>query len=106
MTTQIFRIPFLNIQQRFDIDLSGVLYKIENVYNTQNETWEINLYDGNTGDPIILSLPLVTGTDLLSQYKYLGIPGKLFCYTDGDEFARPTLDDLGTEANLYYIVDV
>jgi hypothetical protein len=43
---------------------------------------------------------------LLEQFKHVGIPGKLLVYTDGDEFAPPTLENLGQEANLYYVAEV
>jgi hypothetical protein len=51
-------------------------------------------------------MPLVTGIDLLRQYRYLGIPGSMIVYTDGDPDAPPTLENLGNESNLYYVVDV
>lgn len=48
----------------------------------------------------------MSGADLLAQHEYIGIPGQLIVYTDGDEFSPPTLSNLGQEANLYYLVDI
>lgn len=103
MAEQIFTIPLANVPQRFAIDLSGKSYIMESVWNTINSAWEISLFDGDTEEPIFESLPLVTGVDLLAQYGYLQIGGSLVCYTDGDEFAPPTLENIGQEANLYYV---
>ncbi|MBM4311869.1 MAG: hypothetical protein FJ119_13110 [Deltaproteobacteria bacterium] len=63
------------------------------------------MLDAATETPLILNMPIVTGADLLRQFRYLGIPGSLISYTQGDENAPATLDNLGADANLYYIVD-
>ena len=104
MAQQIFTIPLSNVPQRFAIDLNAKSYIMESVWNGVNEVWEISLFDANTEESIFESLPLVTGVDLLLQYGYHQIGGSLFCYTDGNEFAPPTLDNLGQEANLYYVI--
>ncbi len=53
-----------------------------------------------------MNIPLVTGTDLLGQYEYVGLNGQLFVYTDGNADNVPTLDNLGIESNLFYLTDV
>jgi hypothetical protein len=68
-------------------------------------SWLISLSDVDTGVMLFDSMPLVTGTDLLAQYEHLGIPGSLIVYTDGDELAPPTEDNLGVECNLYYAAE-
>lgn len=50
-------------------------------------------------------IPLVTGADLLAQYKHLSIGGQLFVQTDGDPEAVPTYASLGATAGLYWIPD-
>jgi len=67
--------------------------------------WTLDIFDETTSQPLIVNLPLVAGANLLEQFGHIGIPGKLLVYTDGDEFTPPTLDNLGQEANLYYLVD-
>lgn len=105
MAAQVFRIPLTNIPQEFNISLSDRFFTFKNVWNDASKTWEINIFDSETTEVLISSLPLVTNNNLLEQYEYLGIPGKLICFTDGDEFSPPTLDNLGKESNLYYIID-
>lgn len=100
-----FKIPFTNTPQRFAISLAGKDYILQNVWNGENESWEITMLDGDTEEPIFASMPLVTGTDLLRQYEYLGIGGALYVYTDGDDTAVPTLANLGVESNLYFWVE-
>lgn len=102
---QLFVIPLTNVPQRFTIELSGVAYIIVCKWNGEMPAWTLDIFDEVTRQPLIANLPLVAGVNLLTQFEHIGIPGKLFVYTDGDEFAPPTLDNLGQEANLYYLVD-
>ena len=106
MAEQLFKIPLDNIPQRFAIELAGRSLIAGSRWNDEAQAWMLDFYDEQTNEPLIISLPLVVGADLLSQHEYIGIPGQLIAYTDGDEFAPPTLDNLGQEANLYYLVDV
>jgi hypothetical protein len=72
----------------------------------------LDIYDSNW-DPIVMGTPLVTGTDLLGQFGYLGI-GKsgaswvqLVVMTiavghSPDEV--PTFQDLGVDGHLYEVI--
>lgn len=106
MAEQLFKIPLDNTPQRFAIELAGQSLVIVSQWNDEMPAWTIDIIDGATEQPLIMCLPLVSGVDLLAQHEYIGIPGQLIVYTDGDEFAPPTLENLGQEANLYYLVDV
>lgn len=106
MAEQLFKIPLTNVPQRFAIELAGLSLVIVSRWNEEAPAWMLDFYDEATAAPLIVSLPLVSGADLLAQHQHLGIPGQLIVYTDGDEFAPPTLENLGQEANLYYLVDV
>lgn len=105
MAVNAFKIPLVNIPQRFAIDLAGKSYIVLCRYNTEMENWLLSMQDGDTEQDIFDSMPLVTGVDLLAQYAYLGIPGSLIVYTDGNEFTPPTEKNLGVECNLYYVVE-
>lgn len=100
----LFRIPFANIPQRFAIELTGTTYTLENRWNGMNEggCWEIDVYDENES-PIVMGIPLVTGSDLFEQFEYLGLPSPVIVFTDGDETAIPTLDNLGGDANVWLV---
>lgn len=106
MAEQLFKIPLDNTPQRFAIELAGQSLVIVSQWNGEMPAWTIDIIDGATEQPLIMCLPLVSGVDLLAQHEYIGIPGQLIIYTDGDEFAPPTLENLGQEANLYYLVDI
>jgi hypothetical protein len=106
MAETTFRIPLTNEPQSFAITLVEKAYQFRCQYNPEIQTWALDIYDGITQEPILLCMPLVTGIDLLRQYRYLGIPGSMIVYTDGDPDAPPTLENLGNESNLYYVVDV
>ncbi len=103
---EIFVIPLINVPQRFTIELSGVAYIITCKWNPEAPAWVLDIADEATTTTLLTNLPLVAGADLLEQFGHVGIPGKLLVYTDGDEFAPPTLENLGQEANLYYVANV
>lgn len=105
MSEQVFTIPLTNIPQRFAIALGGRQLDLVSKWS-EHSGWLLDFYDGVTDEALIAGIPLVAGADLLEQYEYIGIPGQLMVYTDGDQFADPTETNLGGEANLYYIVDV
>jgi hypothetical protein len=103
---EIFVIPLTNVPQRFTIELSGVAYIITCKWNPEAPAWVLDFADEAANLVLLTNVPLVAGADLLEQFKHVGIPGKLLVYTDGDEFAPPTLENLGQEANLYYVAEV
>ena len=105
MAEQVFKIPLTNRPQQFEIELSGRSLLMTSKWNGQQSAWEISIADSITNEPLVVCLPLVAGIDLLKQSEHIGIHGKLVCYTDGDQFAPPTLGNLGQEAALYYLVD-
>jgi hypothetical protein len=100
---ETFLIPLLNIPQDFTITLSNKELRIVSKWNSANEGgWVLDIYDAETNLPIVVCIPMVAGADLLEQYEYLGLNGRLVVFTDGDEMAVPTIDNLGTESNLYF----
>jgi hypothetical protein len=105
MAEQTFRIPLINEPQRFNISLNEVEYTMISRYNPEMPNWMICMINAITQEPIFTCLPLVTGVDLLSQFRHTGITGSLIVYTDGNGGAIPTLENLGLESNLYYLVD-
>lgn len=86
--------------------MAGVEYILTCKWNDAGEGgWVLDIADGLTNEPIAANIPLVAGADLLSGLEYLGIDGKLFVQTDGDQEAVPTLTNLGIESNLYFITE-
>lgn len=104
---ETFLIPLLNVPQDFTIAMGGRELRIVSKYNAALEGgWVLDIYDSETNEPIVMNVPMVTGADLLAQYEYLGLNGEMYVYTDGDETAVPTLENLGIESNLYFRTEV
>ncbi|MNO26506.1 hypothetical protein D3C76_163600 [compost metagenome] len=105
MAETLFLVPLENIPQDFNMVVAGNQVRIVCKWN-EFSGWLIDLYDSVTQEPLIMAIPLVTGCDLLEQFRYVGVTSNAIVYTDGDQYAVPTLDNLGNESNLYLLVDV
>lgn len=104
---QTFLIPLLNVPQDFNITLADRNLRLVSKWNDADEAgWVLDVYDGETNAALIMNVPMITGADLLEQYEYVGLNGKLIVFTDGDELAVPTLENLGTESNLYFQTEI
>lgn len=94
------RIPMANIPQYFSISLGGNNYNMVCKWN-ERIGWVLDISDVNNVN-IVLGIPLATGRDLLEPYASLNFGGSLYALTDGN-FNAPTLNNLGTDANLYFV---
>ena len=110
MTQQIYTIPLVNTPQTFNITLAGVLYNLTCRWNSAVDLngnslagWTLDIADGVLNTPILMNIPLTTGKDLLAPYKYMNFGGTLGVYTNGDENAVPTYENLGVDCNLYFV---
>lgn len=102
MTVTYYEIPLDANNQLFSVTLAGKLYQMQLIYrNTTEGGWFLDIFDAS-GNPLIYGISLVTGVDLLSPYPDAGIGGSLYVATDGDPFAVPTYDNLGTNSHLYF----
>lgn len=99
----VLEIPLSAQAQTFQITLSGRAYRLAVTWR-EPYGWFLDIARVD-GTALINGIPLVTGVDLLVQYAYLGIAGKLVVLSDGDPFAAPTFANLGTQAHLYYVTD-
>jgi hypothetical protein len=63
-------------------------------------TWTLDIEEPEKAAPIVMGIPLVTGCDLLEQYSYLEFSGEL--WVEGE--LPPTLENLGSEVELVFIV--
>lgn len=104
MAVQFFDVPMKPIPQRFTVELGGRPLAIVSRWNDVAALWFVDLYDGNTLAPLILSMPLVTGADLLAQYRHVGLAGSLVAFTDGSPNDPPTFANLGSDGCLVYAV--
>jgi hypothetical protein len=99
-----FELPLTPIAQSFFIQLAGTTYKMSLRWNTPASCWVFDLADADEV-PILNGVPIITGTDLLGQYAYLGISGGLVALTEGNPDAVPTFQNLGSGGNLYFVPD-
>lgn len=105
MALSAFEIPLQATNQRFSISLDGVVYVMSVVYRDDVEGgWVLDIYDANE-NPLVLGLMLVTGADLLGQYRYLGFAGSLIVRNDDGSEEAPTFSNLGNLSRLYWVPD-
>lgn len=104
MAYRVLRIPINARPQIFTIMLSGVLYTIRLYWLVPAECWVIDIMD-SIRNPLVCGIPLITGTDLIGQFEYVGIPGQLLVVSD--QLPPETVPDfthLGITGKVYYII--
>ena len=100
-----FRIPLAPNPQIFTIQLSGIDYRIRLAYRNAPEAgWVMDILDINE-NPIVNGIPLITGANLLDQYRHLGFLGRMWVQTGSDPDAPPTFINLGLDAQIYWVTD-
>lgn len=102
MSFTLFEIPLNPQAQSFRVSLAGVQYTLTLTWRTDVQGgWVLDIGDAQN-NPLIQGIALVTGADLLAQYAYVGIKGKLIVQSDGQNLA-PTYAGLGTTSKLYFV---
>jgi hypothetical protein len=97
-----YEIPLDSTPQKFTIELGGVLFNLRLRYcYTPMGGWIMDIMDQSDA-PYICGIPLVTGCDLLEQYRYIGIGGSLYVSTDHDPSVPPQYNNLGITSHLYW----
>lgn len=99
----IFKIPFVNTNQKFNITLSGKNLIVTCNWNQELPAWVVSIQDAATQEYLISGVALVTGANLFSQFYYTGVRNVLVAYTNGDPGEIPTFDSLGNESQVLYI---
>lgn len=99
--TQAYEIPLRPEAQRFTIAINGAVYGLRLIYaDIEEGGWLLDIADAD-GNPLVASIPLVTGADLLEPYAHLGIGAKLYIVTDGAPYLPPSYAALGATSRLY-----
>ncbi len=99
-----YKIPLSAEPQLFTIQLGATTYWLTFYWSVTAACWMLDIADADKV-PMIEGIPVVTGLDLLMQYRYLGFAGKLIVQTDFDTLAIPTFENLGTTGNVYFVVE-
>lgn len=104
MNNIIFEVPLTATPQLFLISLVGKQYYFRVWWNDAISTWILDILLSDK-TPLINGIPLITGTDLLGQYEYLGIGGGLFVCSDTESpDDLPTFQNLGIDSKLYFYI--
>lgn len=91
--------------QRFKAALGDTAYNFRLTWDdAQGGCWIMDIGDVD-GAVIVAGIPLVSGTDLLAQYRHLGFEGSLVVTTDRGAGEVPTFDGLGVTSRLLFVPD-
>lgn len=102
MKTSFYTIPLRPESQSFGITLAGKEYRLTvRWFDAAEAGWTLDIEEPDKAAPIIMGIPLVTGCDLLEQYAYMEFGGEL--WVEGE--LPPTLENLGSEVELVFIVE-
>lgn len=102
----VYEIPLSASAETFSVTLDGTEYRFTTTYADATEgAWLLDIADASD-NALVSGVPLVTGADLLGQYRHLGFTGSLVCYGLGDETeSAPDADNLGDAVKLYFVKD-
>lgn len=100
----IYTVPLRDGPQTLTIALSGVVYNIRVRYCARVDLWVLDIADTD-GVMLVRDIPMVTGSDLLKQYRHLGFGGALVARNAAaDDDSPPGFDDL--DGALLYVTGV
>lgn len=98
-----YEIPLTPEPQTFAIELGGVSRRMRFYWCKDAQCWCFDIQD-QRGVDLLTGVPVVTGTDLLGQYAYMGLGGSIVAQTDHQPDAVPTFANLGTSGRVYFVV--
>ncbi|TXE22173.1 phage baseplate plug family protein [Serratia ureilytica] len=99
---KIQEIPLTADNQKFAITIMDTLYNLRLLW--RGNCWVLDLYN-SSGAPLVQSVPLISGTDLLEQYQHLQLGFALAVACDTPHQEYPTQDDLGKTSHLYLVTE-
>ena len=101
----IYYVPLRDGPQSLSVALSGVVYQLRVRYCARVDLWVLDIADAD-GVSMVRNIPMVTGSDLLAQYRHLGFKGALVAQNpnDAEGDSPPGFNDL--EGALLYVTGV
>lgn len=101
MSTTYYEVPLSPTPQIFITAIVGVIYQLSFRWVEGSQGgWVMDMAKAD-GTPLLGSLPLTTGCNLLEQHEHLGIGAALFISTAGNKTALPTFENLGKLSHLW-----
>lgn len=98
----ISEIPLSPENQQFSISLAG--QSLQMAVTWRAVFWCLDIMD-SSGAALIKGIPLITGADLLAQYRHLGLGFSLYVGCDNPANENPTEYDLGINSHLYVVTE-
>jgi hypothetical protein len=98
----IYNLPVTNQNQTFQVTLNNVTYTLKLLWNQFANCWMLDINDVNN-NPLLNSIPLLAGRDLLKQFNYKNIGGYLITYNSSNPLIPPGYSDLGATSFLQFI---
>lgn len=100
-----YEIPLTPDPQRFTVTLSGMDYRMTVQYRDAGGVgWVLDIADPSN-QLLVSGIPLVTGVDLLAQYRHLEFGGRLWVQGAGNPDDVPTFEDLGIGSHVFWVTD-
>jgi hypothetical protein len=104
-TYTVYEVPFTNRPQVLSTRLAGNRYSMKLIWNVYTDCWIVDIYT-EEGIALLCGMAIVTGADLLAQFRYLEIGGQLFATTDHTRGNMPpTFTDLGITGHVFFLPD-
>jgi hypothetical protein len=101
----VYEVPARAGSPSFEVvSLGGIRYQLAFSWCEPLGVWIIDIAD-RQGSPIVSGMPMVTGSDILAQYRHLNFGGMLISESDFDWRVPPTFTNLGPGrlGHLYWI---
>lgn len=93
----ISKIPLLSTNQKFNVKLGGITYKLQIIY--RGSKWILDLMD-TAENYLIAGIPMVMGDNLFAQHQHI-IKGSLYVINNNENETQAFID-LGRNINLYW----
>lgn len=103
MTLRFYEVPLSARSQRTSITLLNTTYQLAITWRDAISHWVLDMSDGQ-GSPVLQGIPLIAGTNLLGQFKHLGIGAGLLVMLDNGTDETVTYPGLGSSAHVRFVV--
>lgn len=93
--------PYQSFITTIPVDGKNLKLKLGISYNSAGEYWTMSITDPSTGNLILDGIPLLTGgypaSDLLGQFRYLGLGSASIVNVGNGSIDSPDSTSLGTD---------
>lgn len=94
--------PDQNFTCTIPVDGKNLKLKLRVCFNTAMNYWIMSITNSTTNALILDAIPLLTGVDLLGQYKYLGLGSSAIINKGNSTLDSPNSKTLGTDFVLIW----